>query len=52
MAEEVKFCERCDNLRTCQLIEDPFLSEVSPEDGPYEKKWWCKKCADDRRDDI
>ena len=45
------YCNRCDELKECELISDPFLIEVCPEDNP-EPEWWCENCADARRDDI
>ena len=45
-------CDRCGELRRCQFGADPFVSEVYPEDGPYEKSWWCLPCWQERKDDI
>jgi len=49
-------CDRCGKIDFCAFTEDPFLTEVFPEDeeedGPYEKKFWCEDCYDDRKDEV
>lgn len=44
-------CSRCGEKKECELIRDPYINEMFPEDR-NEPEWRCEDCADQRRGDI
>lgn len=45
-------CCWCQTEKLCDFVEDPFLSEVFPVDGPFEKNWWCEECYTERHEEV
>ena len=44
-------CERCGEIKECELTRDPYINDIFPKDR-NEPKWWREDCADQRRGDI
>lgn len=36
-------CEQCQEVKPCELLEDPYLAEIYPDPGNQEQ-YWCKLC--------
>lgn len=44
-------CEQCQELKPCELLEDPYLAQIGP-DSSREEEYWCKPCYNRRVSDI
>lgn len=47
-------CSRCGEKKECDFIVDPLVDEVFSDDPDFNHKprWWCRDCAEWRRDEI
>lgn len=46
-------CDSCGETRPCINAPDPFILEVHPEsDESFVKRWWCRKCWQERIDET
>jgi hypothetical protein len=44
-------CDQCGEVKRCCLTDDPYMSEVHPEEENPES-YWCYQCWDIRHGDI
>ena len=56
MCETIEMeCSRCGEIKECEFIKDTFVVEVFQgkiDCVEPEKNWWCRDCADQRRDET
>ena len=50
-------CDQCGEVKLCVKAQDPFLKEVYPpeygeDDNEHPEEWWCRKCFEERADEI
>lgn len=36
-------CEQCQQLKPCELLEDPYIIQIDPDADKLEQ-YWCKSC--------